>query len=247
MLGALNYIPPATPLIYLSWGLVGFIFNKLIRSRRRGWWLKYNYITSAALDSGLALSTIIIFFALLLPQINPPQWWGNTVIQGTMVSNPFPSLGKEKHPAFPRDVQRRIYGPLDVVSASFVILQKSIQVHALGNANMPLRIPKEQRCKRRSLMGRSSVRRVGRGSEWVVRRPMRLERVCSGEARVLLSMLGLDMTVGRVLDEGCRACDDDSFCFILLLSFDGLCDWLNDNDRSIPSLVHEQIASIRLK
>ncbi|KAL9070772.1 MAG: hypothetical protein Q9157_005697 [Trypethelium eluteriae] len=86
MLGALNYIPPATPLIYLSWGMVGFIFNKLIRTYRKGWWLKYNYITSAALDSGLALSTIIIFFALLLPQVNPPSWWGNNVVSTTMVS-----------------------------------------------------------------------------------------------------------------------------------------------------------------
>ena len=86
MFGSLNNIPPATPLIYLSWGFVGFIFNKVIRTHRRGWWLKYNYITSAALDSGLALSTIVIFFALLLPQVSPPSWWGNNVVSTTMVS-----------------------------------------------------------------------------------------------------------------------------------------------------------------
>ncbi|KAF2141064.1 uncharacterized protein K452DRAFT_327313 [Aplosporella prunicola CBS 121167] len=84
MFGQLSYIPPATPLIYLSWGIVGFVFNKLIRSRFRPWWLRYNYITSAALDSGLALSTIVIFFALLLPQVDPPNWWGNRVVQSTM-------------------------------------------------------------------------------------------------------------------------------------------------------------------
>jgi OPT family oligopeptide transporter len=83
--GGLGYIPPATPLIYLSWGIVGFIFNKVIRNSKRGWWLTYNYVTSAALDSGLALSTIIIFFALLLPQVNPPAWWGNNVVGSTMV------------------------------------------------------------------------------------------------------------------------------------------------------------------
>ena len=39
--GGLGYIPPATPLIYLSWGIVGFIFNKVIRNSKRGWWLTY--------------------------------------------------------------------------------------------------------------------------------------------------------------------------------------------------------------
>lgn len=56
---------------------------------------RYSYITSAALDSGLALSTIVIFFALLLPQIDPPQWWGNTVIntmdyEGTAIQKVLP-------------------------------------------------------------------------------------------------------------------------------------------------------------
>jgi OPT oligopeptide transporter protein len=85
--GGTGYIPPATPLIYLSWGLWGFIFNKVIRNSKRGWWSTYNYITSAALDSGLALSTILIFLALLLPQVNPPNWWGNNVVATTMVSD----------------------------------------------------------------------------------------------------------------------------------------------------------------
>jgi len=82
--GGTSYIPPSTPLNYLSWGLVGYIFNRVIRNRHRGWWLTYNYITSAALDSGLALCTILIFFALLLPQVNLPNWWGNNVVGTTM-------------------------------------------------------------------------------------------------------------------------------------------------------------------
>lgn len=46
--------------------------------------MTYNYITSAALDSGLALCTILIFFALLLPKVNPPNWWGNNVVGTTL-------------------------------------------------------------------------------------------------------------------------------------------------------------------
>jgi hypothetical protein len=38
------------------------------------------YLTSAALDSGLIISTIVIFFAITLPQVTPPQWWGNVTV-----------------------------------------------------------------------------------------------------------------------------------------------------------------------
>ncbi|KAG9537322.1 small oligopeptide transporter, partial [Aureobasidium melanogenum] len=62
--GGTGQIPPATPLNYLSWGIVGFIFNKWIRNRYRGWWMRFNYITSAALDSGLAISTILIVLTI---------------------------------------------------------------------------------------------------------------------------------------------------------------------------------------
>ncbi|KAI9818049.1 MAG: hypothetical protein M1827_000673 [Pycnora praestabilis] len=82
--GGTGDLPPATPLNYLSWGIVGTIFNKFIRNRHRGWWSQYNYITSAGLDVGLAISTIVIFFALSLTQTKGPEWWGNTVIKGTM-------------------------------------------------------------------------------------------------------------------------------------------------------------------
>lgn len=35
--GGSGQIPPATPLNYLSWGVVGLIFNKYIRNKYRGW------------------------------------------------------------------------------------------------------------------------------------------------------------------------------------------------------------------
>lgn len=77
-------IPPAVPMNYLMWGLIGYIFNKLIRSRARGWWLQYNYILSASLDAGLAFGTIVIFFALTMTSHDPPKWWGNNVLETTM-------------------------------------------------------------------------------------------------------------------------------------------------------------------
>lgn len=77
-------IPPATPLNYLSWGIIGFIFNKWIRNRWTGWWMRFNYVTSAALDSGLAICTIIIVLTISLTNTSPPSWWGNKAPQNTM-------------------------------------------------------------------------------------------------------------------------------------------------------------------
>lgn len=82
--GGSALIPPATPLNYLSWGIVGFIFNKLIKDRFRGWWMHYNYVFSAGLDVGLALSTILIFIALSLWNHNMTAWWGTNIAADTM-------------------------------------------------------------------------------------------------------------------------------------------------------------------
>ncbi|KAF4583015.1 small oligopeptide transporter, OPT family [Ophiocordyceps camponoti-floridani] len=75
--GGVGLLPPATVYIYLCWGVVGVIFGYFIKRRYTGWWLQYNYITSAALDCGLVCSTLVIFFTLYLTSTSPPKWWGN--------------------------------------------------------------------------------------------------------------------------------------------------------------------------
>ncbi|CRL24465.1 Oligopeptide transporter OPT superfamily [Penicillium camemberti] len=82
--GGASLIPPATPLNYLSWGIVGFVFNKWIRDRWRGWWMQYNYVLSAGLDVGLALCTILIFFTLNLTKTSFPEWWGTRIATNTL-------------------------------------------------------------------------------------------------------------------------------------------------------------------
>ncbi|KAJ7660928.1 small oligopeptide transporter [Mycena polygramma] len=78
-------IPPATAINYVPWAAVGFIFQYVIRRRHFSWWTKYNYVLSAALDSGVAVSIIVIFFCLQFPKngtiglTNIATWWGNTV------------------------------------------------------------------------------------------------------------------------------------------------------------------------
>lgn len=81
-------IPPASALNYVPWALVGFIFQYVIRRRNFAWWTKYNYVLSAALDAGLALSIIFIFFVLQYPANGSigeglQHWWGNTVYNET--------------------------------------------------------------------------------------------------------------------------------------------------------------------
>lgn len=85
--GGTGMIPPATPLNYLSYCMVGFVFNYVIKKRYGAWWRKFNFIVSAALDSGLAISTIVIFFTLGLSGLNGGSfvsWWGVNIAQNTM-------------------------------------------------------------------------------------------------------------------------------------------------------------------
>ncbi|CAE6466178.1 unnamed protein product [Rhizoctonia solani] len=89
ILSGTGSIPPASAINYVPWAIVGFIFQFLIRKRHFQWWAKYNYVLSAALDSGVAMSIIIIFFCLQYPKNgaiganNVLTWWGNTVYDDT--------------------------------------------------------------------------------------------------------------------------------------------------------------------
>ncbi|KAI8981836.1 OPT family small oligopeptide transporter [Mycotypha africana] len=77
MLGPSPY-PPAPTNVAPTWTLIGFIFNFFIKKRHNAWWKKYNYVLSAALDSGVAICAIIIFFAFQNTEIHFPSWWGNS-------------------------------------------------------------------------------------------------------------------------------------------------------------------------
>ncbi|KAG2195358.1 hypothetical protein INT46_010956 [Mucor plumbeus] len=76
MLGPAPY-PPAPTNVAPCWAFIGFIFNYVIKKRANAWWKKYNYVLSAALDSGVAICAIVIFFAFQNTEIKFPAWWGN--------------------------------------------------------------------------------------------------------------------------------------------------------------------------
>ncbi|KAJ6536722.1 hypothetical protein DFH09DRAFT_1178602, partial [Mycena vulgaris] len=60
-------IPAASAYNYATWVLASFIFNFVVRRRHFRWWMRYNYILSAALDAGVALALIVMFFAVQCP------------------------------------------------------------------------------------------------------------------------------------------------------------------------------------
>src|ERR1700729_3365778 len=62
ILSGVGLIPPASAVNYVPWAIVGFIFQYVIRRRHFSWWTKYNYVLSASMDSGVAISIVVIFF-----------------------------------------------------------------------------------------------------------------------------------------------------------------------------------------
>ncbi|KAI0007844.1 OPT oligopeptide transporter protein-domain-containing protein [Xylariaceae sp. FL0662B] len=58
--------------------ILSFVFMYWLPRHRLAWWEKYNYVLSAALTAGVAVSALLMFFAV---GYNPValDWWGNTV------------------------------------------------------------------------------------------------------------------------------------------------------------------------
>ncbi|KAG6710957.1 hypothetical protein I3842_05G028900 [Carya illinoinensis] len=75
LLGATGMMPPATPLNYNAWILVGTIFNFFIFRYRKQWWQRYNYVLSAALDAGVAFMGVVLYFSVVM-EVRDLTWWG---------------------------------------------------------------------------------------------------------------------------------------------------------------------------
>ncbi|KAJ7861039.1 OPT-domain-containing protein [Mycena leptocephala] len=55
---------------------VAYFFNVFIKKRYLAWWSKYNYITTTAFSAAIAISAVVIFFALQWPNVEI-NWSGN--------------------------------------------------------------------------------------------------------------------------------------------------------------------------
>ncbi|KAF9575926.1 hypothetical protein EC968_000887 [Mortierella alpina] len=77
LLAATSNMPPALPYMYTNGLFLGFVFAFLLRRYRYDWWSRYNYLTSAAFDTGVAVAALVIFFAIQAWDVEFPYWWGN--------------------------------------------------------------------------------------------------------------------------------------------------------------------------
>ncbi|KAF9189566.1 hypothetical protein BGZ51_009461 [Haplosporangium sp. Z 767] len=81
LLAATSNMPPALPYFYTNGLFIGFVFAFLLRRYRYNWWARYNYLTSAALDTGVAICGLMIFFTIQSWGGEMPNWWGNPADQ----------------------------------------------------------------------------------------------------------------------------------------------------------------------
>ncbi|KAF8013883.1 hypothetical protein BT93_I1675 [Corymbia citriodora subsp. variegata] len=87
LLGATAMMPPATPLNYNAWVLVGTIFNFFIFRYRKQWWQRYNYVLSAALDAGTAFMGVLLYFSVSMEN-KSITWWGTNGEQCELAACP---------------------------------------------------------------------------------------------------------------------------------------------------------------
>ncbi|KAL6651309.1 hypothetical protein ACP70R_010234 [Stipagrostis hirtigluma subsp. patula] len=76
LLGATGNMPPASTLNFTAWCFVGTVFNFFVFRYRKGWWQRYNYVLSAAMDAGVAIMGVVIYFALGMGG-HQLDWWGS--------------------------------------------------------------------------------------------------------------------------------------------------------------------------
>ncbi|KAI7888097.1 OPT family small oligopeptide transporter [Mucor mucedo] len=73
---ATGMMPPAVPMNFSVWCAAGFVSMYWLRKYRHDWWVRYNYLTSAAFDAGCAISALVIF-GVVQGSGYTPDWWGN--------------------------------------------------------------------------------------------------------------------------------------------------------------------------
>lgn len=75
-------IPPSTVYNYSLYFIVSYGFNHYIRKWYRLFHMKYTFILSAALDSGVSIAAVLIFLCVSYPT-GSLSWWGNNVYKNT--------------------------------------------------------------------------------------------------------------------------------------------------------------------
>ncbi|KAJ1938228.1 hypothetical protein FBU59_004508, partial [Linderina macrospora] len=98
MLNFLGLIPVISPLWVPAWFLVNFCMNYLVRKYRPAWHHHYSYALSAALDTGILITGLLMNFALE-PIADKILWWGSKVDQCPLARQPWISTAPGRRTA----------------------------------------------------------------------------------------------------------------------------------------------------
>ncbi|KAH8896754.1 OPT family small oligopeptide transporter [Thozetella sp. PMI_491] len=75
--GVSGMIPPATIFQLLCWLTIGLAFNVIVKRRYVGWWGRYTFVLSGAMDIGTAICLTLFALGIGLSGASFPKWWGN--------------------------------------------------------------------------------------------------------------------------------------------------------------------------
>jgi OPT family oligopeptide transporter len=82
--GISGMIPPATIFQLLCWLTIGLTFNVIVKRKYFGWWSRYNFVLSGAMDIGTALCLTLYAVAIGISETSFPEWWGSVGYANTM-------------------------------------------------------------------------------------------------------------------------------------------------------------------
>ncbi|KAJ1966465.1 hypothetical protein GGI12_000040 [Dipsacomyces acuminosporus] len=88
MLSFLGLVPVIAPLWVPAWFVVNFTVNYVVRKYRPAWSHHYSYALSAALDTGILVTGLVMNFAFA-PLEDKLRWWGNTIDMCPLARQPW--------------------------------------------------------------------------------------------------------------------------------------------------------------
>nr|UJH94527.1 ST.14 [Starmerella bombicola] len=78
--GGAENIPSVTGYNYSTWFVTAFLFNFVIHRKFTAWWRKYNLVTAIGMDVGVAITAIIVYFAIVYTGgTKHYNWWATEV------------------------------------------------------------------------------------------------------------------------------------------------------------------------
>lgn len=94
--GGAELIPSVTGYNFSTWFVTAAIFNYFIHRKYTAWWRKYNLVSSIALDAGVAIAAILIYFCVVYTGASKHyHWWGTEVAKKGCDAKGCPHLSKK--------------------------------------------------------------------------------------------------------------------------------------------------------